>query len=291
MSQYIHYGVGIRFLDDFRFSPEILIIGRQHQLHLMARELVKTVQKFSNSSWMPRLLSLIIRKFASLLKLQFRKIESLRMRYLYGFSGLAFKESFPQSIPRLRIGRSYDLVGDFAMFTPLWINEFSAKSQSICFAPLVLDAARDYMARYKSKVPGKKVLGVHLRRGDYLDCASLCLSSEYYKMALDRFLSSEWSLLIFSDDIAYCMKQSLFSGYYVDFSTVSSDVLDMALMSLCDGLVIANSTFSLWGGLMGDRAGRPVVCPKQFFGERDSFHSQINGQWFPSTWTSIDICN
>lgn len=90
--------------------------------------------------------------------------------------------------------------------------------------------------------------------------------------------------------ISLTVKRPLFSDYPVEFSGAKTDVLDMALMSLCDGLITANSTFSLWGGILGTRPGRPVVCPLQFFGEGDQAHSMLNGLWFPKAWTALDVC-
>jgi hypothetical protein len=112
---------------------------------------------------------------------------------------------------------------------------------------------------------------------------------DYYREALALFPASEWSLLIFSDDIEYCKSLSLFQGYEFQFSESNGDVVDLALMTLCDGLVTANSSFSFWGGMLGHRADRRVVCPKQFFGESDLIHSQLNGAWFPRQWIAIDL--
>ena len=65
--------------------------------------------------------------------------------------------------------------------------------------------------------------------------------------------------MIFSDDIDYCKSLDLFASWSVSYSADRSEVLDMALMSLCDGLVTANSSFSFWGDLLGGRHRRPLV--------------------------------
>ena len=177
------------------------------------------------------------------------------------------------------------------MFIPLWVSEFFSVTPFISFKEQVLQNAKDIYSNYKSDCGSKKLLGVHFRRGDYLAASSLNLDLNYYVRALSFFAPSEWSLLIFSDDIDFCKSLHLFASWSVSYSAERSDVLDMALMSLCDGLVIANSSFSFWGGLLGGRHRRPVVCPSQFFGVADPFHSQINGLWFPEGWVSLEVGN
>jgi len=285
-SDYIHNGVGIRFLDVFQFLPQIYIIGRQYRVHRVRRKLFKL---FGESFAFLFLRRKSIHRVVSKCDRILGEFERIRVRQSNNFIGFNLSAGFPQNIPNLKVGKNYDIVGDFSFFLPLWVNEFNIISQAICFAPQVLKEAVNIINRYKQLCSPKKLLGLHFRRGDYLACSSLNLCNEYYDRALNFFPPDEWSLLIFSDDIAYCKNLPLFSSYTVAFSSEDSDVMDMALMSLCGGLITANSTFSLWGGLMGGHIGRPVVCPEQFFGERDSFHSQLNGIWFPQGWISLDI--
>ena len=54
---------------------------------------------------------------------------------------------------------------------------------------------------------------------------------------------------------------------FVDWNRGKDSYADMRLMTSCDELVIANSSFSWWGAWLGERAGRRVFAPlKWWFG-------------------------
>ena len=39
---------------------------------------------------------------------------------------------------------------------------------------------------------------------------------------------------------------------------------DMQMMSLCRHMIIANSSFSYWGAVLGEKEGSVIVAPKQY---------------------------
>ena len=47
----------------------------------------------------------------------------------------------------------------------------------------------------------------------------------------------------------------------MDWNRGMDSYADMRLMTSCDELVIANSSFSWWGAWLGERAGRKVFAP------------------------------
>jgi hypothetical protein len=68
--------------------------------------------------------------------------------------------------------------------------------------------------------------------------------------------------IVFSDDIAWCEENlSHMNPIFMDGNDVYTD---MCLMSMCDGHIIANSSFSWWGAWLGK--GK-TVAPKRWFGE------------------------
>ena len=67
----------------------------------------------------------------------------------------------------------------------------------------------------------------------------------------------------FSDDLDWCKDKLSVEGeaVFVDWNRGKDSYADMRLMTACDELVIANSSFSWWGAWLGERAGRKVFAP------------------------------
>lgn len=119
-----------------------------------------------------------------------------------------------------------------------------------------------------------RVLGIHVRRGDYLSNPEIgVLSCCYYRDCL-KTLSDQgvvWDAIwIFSDDIPIAKQElgPLFSDqdkvYFVNPPPDSHAFESLALMSLSSALIIANSTFSWWAAILGNTQ-KVVVCPSKWF--------------------------
>jgi hypothetical protein len=112
---------------------------------------------------------------------------------------------------------------------------------------------------------GDNLVSVHVRRGDYLKFADHhppC-GVEYYKKAMLFFKDA--CFLFFSDDIKWC--ENNFKGDQFLFSKENSDGVDLALMTMCDHNIIANSSFSWWGAWLNSNLRREVIAPKTWFGK------------------------
>ena len=133
----------------------------------------------------------------------------------------------------------------------------------------------------------KKVLAVHVRRGDYvnnLQAKSLhgVLDITYYKNALDIALKFQKydDVFIFSDDPIWCKEQ--FPGYTVIQPFVENPFLDMYLMSKCHSNVIANSTFSWWAAWLNQNPDKVTIAPKKWFS------TLPNPQIYDEKWRMIE---
>ncbi len=110
---------------------------------------------------------------------------------------------------------------------------------------------------------------VHLRRGDYLtDPENNALfgniaTEAYYDAAMDYFIQKnrETHFYIFSNDVAYAKAHYADLNRYtiVDWNTGKNSLLDMELMSHCQGCICANSTFSFWGARLNNRPGKEMI--------------------------------
>lgn len=107
-------------------------------------------------------------------------------------------------------------------------------------------------------------ISVHIRRGDFLQFSDQfpVLPMEYYKKAIWHFEEQGYKKFKFySDDIRYC--KSVFMYEYsshdleFEFSTGKSPIDDLREMYNGAGLIIANSSFSLFAALL--RSDNPIV--------------------------------
>lgn len=118
------------------------------------------------------------------------------------------------------------------------------------------------------------IIGIHIRRGDYLVNPRIgVLSRGYYEEAVRTLKSrgTTWGeVWIFSDDIETAKKEmeellpELGTTRFVEPPPESHSFESILLMSKVSSLIIANSTFSWWGAALGD-SSRPVVCPEKWF--------------------------
>lgn len=120
-------------------------------------------------------------------------------------------------------------------------------------------------------------VGIHIRRGDYVNhpkYKDIC-TLDYYKKAITKIKEhiDNPVYFIFSNDMEWCKENiapMLDSSQiiFVDWNKGKQSYIDMQLMSLCKGLIIANSSFSWWGAYLNKR--KPVViAPRKW----------INNEW------------
>lgn len=139
---------------------------------------------------------------------------------------------------------------------------------------------------YIQKMEQTDSVGVHIRRGDYLqdpDFRNIC-ELDYYKRAIKRLEeeSKDYTFFIFSNDIQWCKKNisPLLSNYQVQFVTEnhgSDSCWDMHLMTHCKNLIIANSSFSWWGAFLNNRGGL-IIAPEKWV-NRDSVFDIWDDKW------------
>jgi len=118
---------------------------------------------------------------------------------------------------------------------------------------------------------------VHVRRGDYLGYSETypmnpLLPAAYYHDALAAVLRSVPAphLFFLGDDPVWCAQE------FPDLkhATISrgSEAEDLALMALCAGGVISNSSFAWWGAYLCGKTA-PVVAPRYWLGWRSRIWS------------------
>jgi hypothetical protein len=129
------------------------------------------------------------------------------------------------------------------------------------------EGAGDLLAQAREDEP----IGIHVRRGDYVGLAKVYgeLGTDYYLSAIERLRQSglKGPVWLFSDDPYDAMKV-LGGAVPVDYTVGSefplSSAATLAVMSATRCLVMANSTFSWWGGFLGGTESRLVLTPETY---------------------------
>jgi hypothetical protein len=148
-------------------------------------------------------------------------------------------------------------------------------------------------ARRAGKIESGVSVGIHVRRGDYvtLKAASKChgvLPSTYYELALTRIREAYQNLqyYVFSDDPNWCRNNLPFleqSAEFIDSNTGLDAWQDLFLLSRCRHLVIANSSFSWWGGWLSDQfqgtQDRIVIAPWRWFANVPAGDDRYPSHW------------
>jgi len=110
----------------------------------------------------------------------------------------------------------------------------------------------------------EKPVSLHIRRTDYLTNPNhTALDLSYYEQALEKF-SPDQTIIVFSDDPDWCNRQQLFSSDRFLVSENADNAIDLCLMTLCCGHIIANSSFSWWGAWLAN--SKKVIAPSKWFG-------------------------
>lgn len=134
---------------------------------------------------------------------------------------------------------------------------------------------------------GDDVAAIHVRRGDYVTSAVASdvhgvLPPGYYETALHRVDRLGLRRLWFSDDLPWVQEHLARPGDVVctpDLTTAAAG--EIAIMASCRARVIANSSFSWWGGYLGrpSSADRPVIAPRRWFADGREPVGLVPPQW------------
>ena len=120
------------------------------------------------------------------------------------------------------------------------------------------------------KIRNTNSVSIHFRRGDYLKSRVAAnfgnIGEQYYHDAI-KYISENTSepltLFVFSDDINWIRKNIKFGHetVYVDINSGKQGYFDLELMKNCKHNIIANSSFSWWGGWLNENPDKIVVMP------------------------------
>jgi hypothetical protein len=143
-------------------------------------------------------------------------------------------------------------------------------------------------------------ISMHFRLGDYKKYPHIypILSKKYYSNSisyiLEKLTNKPTKVLYFCEDgdLAEVIKtiNILEKEFpFLSFSRANpllEDWEQLLLMSLCEYNIIANSTFSWWGGYLNDNPNKIVCYPEQWF-QPETNHD--TSDLFPEDWVPIPL--
>lgn len=164
-----------------------------------------------------------------------------------------------------------------------------ALQQNGLFTSIELRRPSEWFDSFKVQVESIDPVIMHIRRGDYLyhrDSLGV-LSEQYFQRALkialeDKINRDVW---VFSNDLESVRNWKFLQERNIRLISepVDTDPAEiMKLMTLTSTLVISNSTFSYFGGMLNAKNPK-VLCPTPT-SKASGIHSR---DWFPPEWTSV----
>lgn len=183
------------------------------------------------------------------------------------------------------LGKNIILHGYFQYYPQIQKHEIYIRN-------IYLNGLKDIL---KESVPDTQCIGIHVRRGDYLKYphseAHYTQDEFYYKKSIDIFIKNENSernqnlkFKIFSDDIEWCKKQTIFKeNLNFEFIEEQDEILSLKMMINCHGgFICANSTFSWWGAFLGAYSVKKTcIVPSKWI------KNEIVDKLFPDEWIII----
>jgi hypothetical protein len=143
--------------------------------------------------------------------------------------------------------------------------------------------------------PGAPVVGMHVRRGDYLwptfKNSYAAHPTAYYRAALARF-PADAVVVLFSDtpdDRAWCAETFADLGTRLHVSRDRADIDDFALLAACDHQIVSVSSFSWWAAWLNPNPAKRVVAPHPAIGLGPRLGHVLTAGRMPPEWTVLTM--
>jgi len=149
-----------------------------------------------------------------------------------------------------------------------------------------------------SEVFKKKTIAISCRVGDYVGNPGYeVLPAMYYILSLYTHFEDwkDYNLIFLSDSIDWaklhfgCLSNAYFATDFDDKNYFFSEtaVEQLCLMSMADHFIIANSTFSEWGAILGEKEGSKVIRPAHYLAGKLKEKCDMKDH-YPTHWVEFN---
>lgn len=114
-------------------------------------------------------------------------------------------------------------------------------------------------------------ISIHIRRGDYISSSvtnkahGTCTLNYYLEaISLIKKQVENPHFYVFSDDIQWAKNNLKISGTLKFIENIKNEIIELKLMTLCKYNIIANSSFSWWGGYLNKYPNKIIIAPKKW---------------------------
>jgi hypothetical protein len=168
------------------------------------------------------------------------------------------------------------------------------------------DEWKEPCVEFFNELENDNLIFLHIRRGNpnvqgvrgekwsyqLLQHTHPLMKEEYYREALAQF-PDDCQVMVVSDVIEWAKRQPYLQGDRFLFSDNSKmqfndgaavPYVDLCLMSMCKGAIIANSSLSWWGAWLQGGTGK-VIAPKPWFGPAVSHY--VMDDLIPKQWVEL----
>lgn len=120
--------------------------------------------------------------------------------------------------------------------------------------------------RILSEIMNTASVGIHVRRGDFVNSKFDICTEDYYREAIRLMrekVGQDIRFYFFSDDTQFVEERFAFVDNKEILShPVENSIVDMEMLSLCRHKIISNSTFAFWAAWLGQQKDEYVIAPR-----------------------------
>lgn len=179
-----------------------------------------------------------------------------------------------------------------------FIDELDYVKQKLRFSPTAVDAIKKKYAHILGN--GKETIGIGIRRGDFVHHGIFYqIPLEWYIKALETEFPDwkNYNILFFSDHIEEIKTRFIGKNFYFaepngththaeNFKYYHQDPMEQFILgTLCDHMIIGNSTFSWWQGwyVKNFNGGKVVHCGRNLSDVGEHQFGK-NPDYYPADW-------
>jgi Glycosyl transferase family 11 len=190
--------------------------------------------------------------------------------------------------PRYGYSERFWSIEDYTDLRGFFRSEFffpprEVVKREFAFKPELVEAAAEFLQPWRDE--GREIVGMAVRRGDFAlfpEHFVQLWETDFFDRALAEFDGLDRVVVVSSNEPDWCRQR--FAGERLMFPDSLSDTEQLAMFTLCDHMIVSNSTFSWWGAWLNDRPGRRIAPSRWRVGVLEAQRDPL-----PVGWEALEI--